>query len=227
MKYLLVFDIDGTLVEPKEQINLTVIQLLRKLQEKAKIAIASGKNISYIAGFARGIGLTDFIAIGENGAVIFFPENFEEIVLVKRPSFIDDLKTMVAKYFAPDIWFQPNKVQLTIFPKRPELIDPITSFLANQIQALGIKDKVVLIKHVDAIDILPASVNKGEAVGKVREILGIGKENVICVGDNENDIPMFEEAGISILIGNKINYSKITLKFSNIVDCLEYLLTVI
>ncbi len=227
MEHLLVFDIDGTLVEPKEQINLTVIQLLRKLQEKAKIAIASGKNISYISGFARGIGLTDFIAVGENGAVIFFPENFEEIVLTERPSFIDDLQTMVTKHFAPYIWFQPNRVQLTIFPKRRELIDPIASFLLDQIQALGIKDKVVLIKHVDAIDILPASVNKGEAVSKVREILGIKKENVICVGDNENDIPMFEEAGISILIGNKIDYSKTTLKFSNIIDCLEYLLAVI
>lgn len=44
--------------------------------------------------------------------------------------------------------------------------------------------------------------SKGEAVRKMRELLGGTVKTVICVGDYENDIPMFDAADLSFAIGD-------------------------
>lgn len=45
-------------------------------------------------------------------------------------------------------------------------------------------------------------VNKGSALRRLREMLGIAKSEVISVGDMTNDLPMFQESGFSIAMGN-------------------------
>lgn len=40
--------------------------------------------------------------------------------------------------------------------------------------------------------------SKGIAVKKFCDILGIDSEEVICIGDNENDISMIKFAGLGI-----------------------------
>ena len=44
--------------------------------------------------------------------------------------------------------------------------------------------------------------SKGSAVRRIAGHLGIGKEDICCFGDYDNDIPMFREAGISVAMGN-------------------------
>ena len=51
-------------------------------------------------------------------------------------------------------------------------------------------------------------VSKGEAVKALIEKYGIGREELICIGDNENDISMLKFAGIGIAMGNAINEVK-------------------
>ncbi len=45
-------------------------------------------------------------------------------------------------------------------------------------------------------------VNKGAGVAKLGRLLGIEKDHIIAIGDNENDVDMFDEAGISVAMGN-------------------------
>ena len=44
--------------------------------------------------------------------------------------------------------------------------------------------------------------NKGDALRALCELLGIAWENVMAVGDNENDVPMLKLAGYSVAMGN-------------------------
>ncbi len=46
------------------------------------------------------------------------------------------------------------------------------------------------------------SANKGDALVKVCEMLGIGIDEVMAFGDNGNDLSMLEKAGISVAMGN-------------------------
>ena len=52
------------------------------------------------------------------------------------------------------------------------------------------------------LEILPAGVNKGTALERLEMILGIKKEEVICFGDNLNDLEMIRRAGIGVAMGN-------------------------
>lgn len=46
------------------------------------------------------------------------------------------------------------------------------------------------------------AVSKGVGVAKLGSLLGIEKDHIIAIGDNENDLDMFETAGISVAMGN-------------------------
>lgn len=52
------------------------------------------------------------------------------------------------------------------------------------------------------IEIVPATVSKGLAVCKLALKYGIKREEVICVGDSQNDISMIEYAGLGVVMEN-------------------------
>jgi HAD superfamily hydrolase (TIGR01484 family) len=52
------------------------------------------------------------------------------------------------------------------------------------------------------LDITPAGVDKGVFVTDLAGRLGIPAEEIVTIGDMENDIPMFRKSGFSIAMGN-------------------------
>lgn len=44
--------------------------------------------------------------------------------------------------------------------------------------------------------------SKGAAVAALAKLLGIQKEEIMAIGDGENDVSMFETAGVSVAMGN-------------------------
>lgn len=52
------------------------------------------------------------------------------------------------------------------------------------------------------IEVLPAGMDKGLAVHRVCEAAGFQKTQVMVIGDSENDIGMFAEAGFRVAMGN-------------------------
>ncbi|MCW4020041.1 MAG: HAD-IIB family hydrolase, partial [Candidatus Bathyarchaeota archaeon] len=76
---LVVFDVDGTLVEGNEPAQAEVAERLKRLERRGvMLALASGKPLSYLLGFARGIGIKISFVIAENGCVIFDTAKREE-----------------------------------------------------------------------------------------------------------------------------------------------------
>jgi len=54
----------------------------------------------------------------------------------------------------------------------------------------------------DNLEIMNRGVEKGKAVKGLADSLGVKREEVICIGDNENDISMIKYAGMGIAMGN-------------------------
>ncbi len=52
--------------------------------------------------------------------------------------------------------------------------------------------------HYNNLEITARGATKGEALRELADSLGIAKKDVVVIGDNENDIPMFAHAGLSI-----------------------------
>ena len=57
-------------------------------------------------------------------------------------------------------------------------------------------------------DIANINSNKGNAVKKLLEILNIKKEDTIAIGDDNNDLSMFEQVGYKVAVDNAIDIVK-------------------
>lgn len=57
-------------------------------------------------------------------------------------------------------------------------------------------------------EILPAGIGKGNAIANLCEFLNIDKSKTIAVGDYNNDISMFEAAGVGIAVANACEEAK-------------------
>lgn len=60
----------------------------------------------------------------------------------------------------------------------------------------------------DNFEIMKKGSSKGQAVKALAEYLGINKDDVMCIGDSENDLSMIEYAGIGVAMGNAIEKVK-------------------
>ncbi|MDD3411738.1 MAG: HAD-IIB family hydrolase, partial [Eubacteriales bacterium] len=52
------------------------------------------------------------------------------------------------------------------------------------------------------LELMPAGVGKGPAVSELAQRLGIKREQVMCLGDYDNDLSMIEYAGVGVAMEN-------------------------
>jgi len=226
---LIIFDVDDTLAEPNNPIDEIIIRSLKHIECLGiKIALISGKPSAYMSGMVRQIGLQKAIICGENGAFINYSSNFppeKEIITPFKKheiELLEKLKFNITNEFGQKVWIQPNRVNLTIFPKTKESKNDLSQFLAA-ISKKTFFDELKIYEHSDSIEVVPLDINKGNALKKIMSLEKLKKEEIIAVGNGENDIPMFKEAGISI----GIKFHDATHTFSNIEKALEYIIEII
>lgn len=58
------------------------------------------------------------------------------------------------------------------------------------------------------LEIIPEDASKGNALEKIREYLGMRREETMAAGDEENDIPMIRAAGLGIAMKNGTDAAK-------------------
>lgn len=95
----------------------------------------------------------------------------------------------------------PNKLLIAAAP------DKIPS-IYKQIKEQELPDIDIACSSDQLIEIFPKGVTKRTALIKIRDKLCINREEMIAIGDQEVDIPMIEEAGVGIAMGNAIDELK-------------------
>jgi Cof subfamily protein (haloacid dehalogenase superfamily) len=85
-----------------------------------------------------------------------------------------------------------------LIPGDPALLIPLESILRTYLE-----DSVTIFTSKPYfLEILPADTNKGAALEKVANILGIDQKDVIAIGDSMNDEAMLRWAGLGIAMAN-------------------------
>ncbi|GFP74374.1 Cof-type HAD-IIB family hydrolase [Clostridium fungisolvens] len=97
-----------------------------------------------------------------------------------------------ADEFVKCIVFSPNKNTLKNFRKELDAMNDVS----------------VTSSGAFNIEILNKDVTKGRAVEVLAAYYGIKREEIMCIGDNENDMPMIEYAGMGVAMGNGIKELK-------------------
>lgn len=75
------------------------------------------------------------------------------------------------------------------------------------------KELEVVSSARNNIEIMSAGVSKGRAVEVLAGFYGIDRQDIICIGDNENDISMLQYAGMGVAMGNGEECAKNAAKY--------------
>lgn len=222
---LIAFDLDGTLAELGRGMSQEQVELLRALEDAGvRIAICSGKPTYYLCGFMRQIGLKQPILVGENGAVIQFGVDLPPKEFYVAPYSKEAAETI--RFFSKEIhrrisdaWYQPNMVELTPFLQHEEDFETMEKCLEE------LKDHiqdVSIYRFSDCYDFVPNGITKKSGMENLGKLLGITAEEMAAAGDGENDLPMFEYAGLSVGVGGKVR-KYVDKCFENTSEMLKYL----
>ncbi len=93
----------------------------------------------------------------------------------------------------------PNKV---LIGAEPALVQKVYDSLKSR------QDVDMACSSENYLEIFPKGMNKGKALRLICEKEGVRKEETMAFGDQELDLPMLEEAGIAVAMGNGIEEAK-------------------
>lgn len=82
-------------------------------------------------------------------------------------------------------------------PEKPGRIDEIIHLLTP------LRSELTIIRYDDRhVDVMNRGVSKGWAIRRLAKMTGIDPDNIMVIGDGENDIEMVKEVGMGIAVGN-------------------------
>ena len=243
-----IFDLDSTLCPREAPASEGTLERLRNWHDthKLHLAICSGKPLTYLNGFARQVGLDRLHLIAGNGGELQlgsgFPAIYQE-VLADDPEALElmqEIKDYMRQKHPADVWIQDNRTGGAVFPVYPhperpfralercgrmeEALDLLSAEIQERFGArLNCLD---LYRHEDCIDFAQRGTDKGRAVQRLLDLLGLSAERAAAVGDGPNDQPMLDAVAYGISIANP-QHERIWRRVATIdeaLDCLAELL---
>lgn len=97
-----------------------------------------------------------------------------------------------------------HEYRKAVYEAHPKVLEKIYDDLQN---AFG-NELEIFYSQKDAIDMMPRGINKGYGVKQLMNLLDLKEDEVMCFGDSENDISMFEAVKYGIAMENAQNIVK-------------------
>ena len=196
-------DIDGTITDEKRQICISAIEALRKAEEKGiPTIIVTGNVVNYAYAIEVSIGCSGGL-VAENGGVVFKEgKNNNAVEIMVERDFVtsaeDHLKEKRGEEFDRHA-SHDNMYRLTetVFYKT---IDK--KIIEDALKDFKYKDQLEIYDSGFALHITDKRVNKGTSLRYLCERNGINMENVMAIGDSQNDEDFLKEVGHKIAVGN-------------------------
>ena len=196
-------DIDGTITDDERKICISAIEALRKA-EKAGIPtiIVTGNVVNYAYATEVLIGCSGGL-VAENGGIVFKEgENNNAVETMVERDFVTSaekhLKEKLGEKFDMHA-SHDNMYRLTetVFYKTLE-----RKVLEDALEDFEYLDRLEIYDSGFALHITDKRVNKGTSLKYLCERNGINMENVMAIGDSQNDEDFLREVGYKIAVGN-------------------------
>ena len=222
---LIASDIDGTLLkEDTQDLNPEIFDVIRKLKEKGvRFTAASGRPYSSLHHLFGPVA-EDIYYITENGAGLIYEDQkissgeipkelalrifkasrewppCEPFVSCVDKSYTDSNNEEFFHIMHDVIHYDIEKVSSMDDIKKPFIKFAVCDFGSEAETLKHFKDLfgdeiTVVTAGKDWVDFIPDGVNKGIALEKMCNLMGISREECIAFGDEYNDTAMLEFAG--------------------------------
>jgi len=143
--------------------------------------------------------------------VLTFDKETKGAIVIER---LDDLNASIRR------WLEKNMayIEFVVPIEQALTADPVQSMfcgsMARMSEALralegsGMGNRITILRteypdrNLSMIDVLNAGCSKGHALQRWAAHRGLGREQVMAIGDNHNDVEMLEFAGLPVIMGN-------------------------
>ncbi|NIK92963.1 HAD family hydrolase [Mangrovimonas sp. CR14] len=228
---LIATDMDGTLLNSKGQVSERFFELFKELKKhQIHFVAASGRQYYSITDKLNGI-TNDITIIAENGAITKQKEeellliglSHKEIKeLVEYLRAIDEIEIVLCG--KKTAYIESENLDFIDFFKefyhKYERVSDLTEIKDDDFLKIAVYCKhgseeqlYPLVKHFEKdlqvkvsgevwLDLSHQNANKGFALSKLQQNLGISKEETLVFGDYNNDLEMFYQAAVSVAMEN-------------------------
>ena len=201
---ILFSDLDGTLLDDKKNVSDEDLGSINGMIEKGhRFVIATGRPLYSAKVVAKELGLyRDGIFLSASNGGVIYDCSSEKII--SASSLDTDTVALLFKSALSE--------GLSIHTYTDDNVVSVRETEEIRIYTKTIKMPFRLLEHIP--EDLPGPppklivVSKGNAVRKLCDLLGIPTEDSIAVGDEANDIPMLEAAGIGAVMKNGTDEAK-------------------
>jgi hydroxymethylpyrimidine pyrophosphatase-like HAD family hydrolase len=195
MHYLaLATDYDGTLAQNGHVDDDTLGALVRLRDAGRKIILVTGRELPELEAAFPQLGVCD-VVVAENGGLLYFPDEDREEVLAEPPP-----EALVAEMSRLDVKpFSVGRVLIATWrPHETQILEAL--------QRLGIGYQIIFNKK--SVMVLPANVNKATGLSAALARLNVAAEQVVGVGDAENDHAFLDMCGVAAAVDNALEAIK-------------------
>lgn len=186
---LLATDYDGTLASNGHVESKTITALERLRASGRMLILVTGRHMLDLSRVFSRFDLFDRI-VAENGGVLYGSATREEKLLCEPPD-----ERFLALLRKRNIPFVPGRTVVASWRRYEEAV-------FRAIRDLGLNLQVILNK--DAVMVLPSGIDKASGLEVARSELGISAQNVVAVGDAENDHSFLHAAGCGVAVANAL-----------------------
>ncbi len=191
MRYkALATDYDGTLAHHGSVDPATIDAVMKLRDAGGKVLLVTGREIPDLQSIFSEYAIFDLI-VAENGALLYWPATKAE-----RP-----LAASFPRKF-PDLLRERGVKELSVGRVIVATMETYISIVNETIQELHLSAEVILNKG--SLMVLPKDVDKGSGLHAGLRELGLLREDVVAVGDAENDQPLLRNAGYSVAVANAL-----------------------
>lgn len=186
---VLATDFDGTIahhgvVEP------TTLAALRRVRAAGRhVVLVTGRELDELLAIFPAIDVFERV-VAENGALLYDPATGARRVLAEPPPerFVEEL--------------QRRNVPISVGRSIVATVEPHETTVLEVIRDLGLEWHVIFNKG--SVMALPSSINKAAGLKVVLEELGLSPEQVVGVGDAENDHAFLHLSGLAVAVANAL-----------------------
>ena len=196
-------DIDGTITDDTRKICISAIESLRKAEEAGiPTIIVTGNVVNYAYAAEVLIGCSGGL-VCENGGVVFKEgENNNAVEIMVERDFVtsaenhlkEKLGDKFDKHASHDNMYRLTE---TVFYKTLD-----NQILEDALEDFEDIDQLEIYDSGFGLHITDKRVNKGTSLRYLCERNGINMENVMGIGDSQNDEDFLKEVGYKIAVGN-------------------------
>lgn len=214
----IILDLDGTLLDDNKKIGDKSIEFLKQIKEDIKVIPASARQFCTIKPYLEKLDLLDDnnYTICFNGSLIvnnkekeLFSSYIDKNVVIKIDDFILDNNIDWTYYLydsrllrndISDIYefVNKNKVYKIVGISTPDVVDKIRKNLPEIIS----DNLEITSSELNRIEFVNKGMTKVKAIELLLNKLDIDKENVVAIGDGDNDIDMIKYVGCGIAMSN-------------------------